>query len=249
MVPKRKQTTATDTGGYLVEDASGKYREFKYQIKCTDGWRKVATRFYGPINTKTKVWCWCSCPYFKYNCEVALAHRGSSAVVQSNGQRPRFTNPEMKPRVCKHVYLLFALAFRTDLKRQHAEKKKIQDEKTKKKREAMKKAAERKKEEQKKQQKEKQQKEKAVKAAKEEAAKKAAQTAKEKVVERKAEQAAKKAEAAQKAAEKAAKDAKSAAKAPAKEPAKPASRPSAPPPKPLAKGPPTRASWAGDKKR
>jgi hypothetical protein len=227
IVPKKRQGTATDTGGYLVEDASGKYREFKYQVKCTDGWRKVATRFYGPINNKTKVWCWCSCPYFKYHCEVALAHRGSSAVVQSNGQRPRFTNPEMKPRVCKHVYLLFALAFRTDLKREHAEKKKVQDEKRKKKSEAMKKAAEKKREEKK-------QKDLAVKAAREEAQ----NTAKEKAAERKAEQAAKKAEAAQKAAEQAAKRAEAISNRAAQREAKP-----------LAKGPPTRASWAGDKKR
>lgn len=223
MVPKRKQATATATGGYLAEDASGKYREFKYQIKCTDGWRKVATRFYGPISSKTKVWCWCSCPYFKYHCEVALASKGSSAVVQSNGQRPRFTNPEMKPLVCKHVYLLFALAFRADVKREHAEKKRAQDEKTQKKRDAMKKAAEKKKAEQKAKEKARKDKEQKLKAAREEAR----VEAKEKAAEKKAEQAS-----------------RNVAQAPAAKPAAPTKTG----PKPLAKGPATR-SWAGDKKR
>jgi len=112
--PRRKlaRSSLTKSGGYLVDDETGRYREFKYRVKCTDGWRKVAVRFYGALNTNTRVWCWCSCPYFKYHCEVALSSKGSSAVIQSNGQRPRFTNPRLEPRICKHVYLLFALALR-----------------------------------------------------------------------------------------------------------------------------------------
>ena len=112
--PRRKSAlkSLTKSGGYLVEDETGKYREFRYRVKCTDGWHKVAARFYGSLNTNTKVWVWCSCKYFLYNCEVALAHKGSSSVIQSNGQRPRFTNPKLEPRVCKHAFLLFALAMR-----------------------------------------------------------------------------------------------------------------------------------------
>lgn len=112
--PRRKEAlrSLTKSGGYLVTDQTGKYREFKYRVKCTDGWRKVACRFYGRLNQNTRVWVWCSCPYFKYHCEVALASKGSSSVVQSNGQRPRFTNPRLSPYVCKHAYLLFALAMR-----------------------------------------------------------------------------------------------------------------------------------------
>ena len=112
--PRRKQAlrSLTKSGGYIVEDETGKYREFKYRTKCTDGWRRVVVRFYGPLNPNTRVWCWCDCPYFKYNCEVALASKGSSAVIQSNGQRPRHTNPRLEPRVCKHVILVFAMAMR-----------------------------------------------------------------------------------------------------------------------------------------
>lgn len=96
----------------MVEDASGKYREFKFRVKCTDGWRKVGVRFYGPLNVNSPSWCWCDCPYFKYHCEVVLTQKGSSSIVQSNGQRPRFTNPKGEPRVCKHVLLAFMLAMR-----------------------------------------------------------------------------------------------------------------------------------------
>lgn len=106
----------TKSGGYIVEDETGRYREFKYRTKCPDGgsgkWHRVVVRFYGPLNVNTRVWVWCDCAYFKYNCEVALASKGSSAVVQSNGQRPRFTNPRLDPRVCKHVSLVLGLAMR-----------------------------------------------------------------------------------------------------------------------------------------
>jgi len=112
--PRRKSAlrSLTKSGGYAVEDETGSYREFKYRTKCTDGWRRVVVRFYGSLSKHTRVWCWCDCPYFKYHCEVALASKGSSAVIQSNGQRPRFTNPRLEPRICKHVYLVIALAMR-----------------------------------------------------------------------------------------------------------------------------------------
>lgn len=113
---KLARSTLTKSGGYMVEDETGRYREFRYRMRCTDGKRKVAVRFYGSLRGTTRVWCWCSCPYFKYHCEVALASKGSSSVIQSNGQRPRFTNPRLEPRVCKHVYLLFALAMRRKVK-------------------------------------------------------------------------------------------------------------------------------------
>lgn len=108
---KNKPST-TKTGGYIVEDETGRYREFKFQVRCTEGWRKVAIRFHGPLNTNTRCWAWCSCPYFKFNCEVALASKSSSVVVQSNGQRPRFTNPNEDARLCKHVVMAFAIALR-----------------------------------------------------------------------------------------------------------------------------------------
>lgn len=49
-----------------------------------------------------KVFVWCGCPWFKYFCEVALAIRGSSYIINSNGALPKITNPTAKPQVCKH---------------------------------------------------------------------------------------------------------------------------------------------------
>jgi hypothetical protein len=57
-----------------------------------------------PLNPKIFIWCGCS--WFKYHCEVALAIRGSSYIVSSNGALPKITNPTARPQVCKH-----ALAF------------------------------------------------------------------------------------------------------------------------------------------
>ncbi len=51
-------------------------------------------------NPKTFVWC--DCDWFKYNCETALAIRGSSAIINSNGALPKNTNPTSRPQVCKH---------------------------------------------------------------------------------------------------------------------------------------------------
>lgn len=48
----------------------------------------------------------CNCADFTYRCEVALAIRGSSVIVNSNGALPHHTNPNSVPHVCKH-----ALAF------------------------------------------------------------------------------------------------------------------------------------------
>jgi hypothetical protein len=52
--------------------------------------------------TNPKTFCWCSCSDFKFRCEVALALRGSSAIISSNGALPHTTNPTATPRLCKH---------------------------------------------------------------------------------------------------------------------------------------------------
>lgn len=60
----------------------------------------------GVVPNNPKVFVWCGCAWFKYFCEVALAIRGSSYIVNSNGALPKITNPTARPQVCKH-----ALAF------------------------------------------------------------------------------------------------------------------------------------------
>lgn len=53
-------------------------------------------------NDNPKLFVWCDCEYFKYHCETALAIRGSSAIINSNGSLPKITNPSGKPQACKH---------------------------------------------------------------------------------------------------------------------------------------------------
>lgn len=64
---------------------------------------KIYTDRRGVIPDNPKIFCWCGCAWFKYNCEVALAIRGSSAIISTNGALPKITNPTSRPQVCKHM--------------------------------------------------------------------------------------------------------------------------------------------------
>lgn len=64
---------------------------------------KMYTDRRGNIPENPKIFCWCGCAWFKYNCEVALAIRGSSAIISTNGALPKITNPTSRPQVCKHM--------------------------------------------------------------------------------------------------------------------------------------------------
>jgi len=83
---------------FLGEDNNGSYTYFNYHARDLDGARKVIVKVYSTNHT----WIHCDCPWFRYNCEVALAMRGSSTITKSNGQPPKIRNPLMKPMVCKH---------------------------------------------------------------------------------------------------------------------------------------------------
>ena len=66
----------------------------------------ITCRFYGGNDNilKDRVWCHCSCEYFLYHVEVALTAQGSSSVINSNGNLPVETNPQMKGHLCKHLF-------------------------------------------------------------------------------------------------------------------------------------------------
>jgi hypothetical protein len=63
---------------------------------------KIYTTRDGKMPNNPKVFIWCACAWFKFNCEVALAIRGSSYIANSNGALPKITNPTARPQVCKH---------------------------------------------------------------------------------------------------------------------------------------------------
>lgn len=61
------------------------------------------------LRPSSKIWVHCSCPYFKYHLEVALAVRGASSfdekgISTSNGDKPVEKNPTMTTYVCKHIF-------------------------------------------------------------------------------------------------------------------------------------------------
>ena len=60
-----------------------------------------------------KAWVSCTCDYFLFKCEVALATKGSSDIIHSNGKMPKKTNPLLKPIVCKHIIACAPQALRT----------------------------------------------------------------------------------------------------------------------------------------
>lgn len=51
----------------------------------------------------------CTCDYFTFVCEVALQKKGAAVIKQSNGARPKITNPQLQPSPCKHLFKLLTL--------------------------------------------------------------------------------------------------------------------------------------------
>lgn len=77
----------------------GDFVEFLFHAWDTNGTRTIQFRIY----EKNHTWVHCDCPWFRYNCEYALALKGSSSIINSNGSAPVRTNPTMRPQVCKHT--------------------------------------------------------------------------------------------------------------------------------------------------
>ena len=48
----------------------------------------------------------CDCEYSIYWCEYALTHRGASWIKFSNGEFPIVRNPQNRPLICKHMFVL-----------------------------------------------------------------------------------------------------------------------------------------------
>ena len=98
------------TSATMNADGFGVYHVFKGRVIDPTTTRtpypqiiKMYTDRRGNIPDNPKIFCWCGCAWFKYNCEVALAIRGSSAIISTNGALPKLTNPTSRPQVCKHM--------------------------------------------------------------------------------------------------------------------------------------------------
>lgn len=90
--------------GYLdVDDKGEELKIAEFYVKGETGRYKTYIVLKGPVKTTTKAWVSCNCPFFLYHCEVALAKRGSSSILYSNGKLPVEKNPRLIPYLCKHL--------------------------------------------------------------------------------------------------------------------------------------------------
>ncbi len=55
-----------------------------------------------------KIMVYCQCDYFTFTSEVALARKGASRILLSNGELPEVRNPRMVPTPCKHLFAVLA---------------------------------------------------------------------------------------------------------------------------------------------
>lgn len=93
------------------EDTKGPYQTASFDVVATNGPRRVTIKAYGDPKQdifKRSSWIHCSCPWFLFFCEYALAKRGSSDIINSNGKPPIITNPNQFPYACKHVISVLA---------------------------------------------------------------------------------------------------------------------------------------------
>lgn len=93
------------------EDAKGPFQKAVFEVVATNGPRRVIVKAYGDPKKnifERSSWVSCSCPWFLFFCEYALAKRGSSDILNSNGKPPNITNPKQFPYVCKHIVAILA---------------------------------------------------------------------------------------------------------------------------------------------
>lgn len=93
----------------MDSDQNGPYSYVNFHARDKDGIRKVELKIYD----RDRAWVYCTCPWFKYSCEVSLSVRGSSTIRNSDGSMPTDRNPMLKPWVCKHVIAVILHLSRT----------------------------------------------------------------------------------------------------------------------------------------
>lgn len=104
----------------LDVDEIGPHKRVLIEARATDGIRYLIYKFYEPEKknlAQSKCYVHCSCPYFLYFLEVALTARGTSSVINSNGQYPRVRNPRLRPYLCKHLFAGSRAAMRSTAKK------------------------------------------------------------------------------------------------------------------------------------
>jgi len=111
----KKKTVKTVKSIRLVKavydtDEFGKHQKAMFKVIATTVPRKVTIKMYGKTDApyiRRKSWVHCSCEWFTFFCEYALARRRSSEIINSNGNAPVENNPRQWPYVCKHIIATF----------------------------------------------------------------------------------------------------------------------------------------------
>lgn len=104
----------------------GRCWEQDWHVQCLDGIRTVTLRWVGDKkpgprgeqdlgepHKRNKIWVSCTCPFFLFYNEYALAMVDSSDIQYSNGEPPVIRNPKMTPYVCKHGYMAITESIKT----------------------------------------------------------------------------------------------------------------------------------------
>ena len=114
IVSNAGQVKLLKASAYVEKDDDGEHKLFVGTLRTQLPGkikRHVTIKLYGKRGTGGKMkrknhhpcWVHCDCEYFLYYLEVALAARGSSNVITSNGNFPKVRNPRMRPYLCKHL--------------------------------------------------------------------------------------------------------------------------------------------------
>lgn len=90
----------------VVEITQGAYHVSLWETQTRGKGIKYTTEVWlrAPVSQNSECWVGCSCPYWLYYMEVAVARGKSTGIRYSNGRLPVVKNPEMIPGVCKHLY-------------------------------------------------------------------------------------------------------------------------------------------------
>ena len=104
-----KQCRVRITRAVFDVDEEGYHKLVMATVKATSENRFTVIKFYDSDKKKladSRVWVHCSCEYHKFVCEVANKLRGSTDIIDSNGNFPHITNPSARPHLCKHLIAL-----------------------------------------------------------------------------------------------------------------------------------------------
>lgn len=110
---------------YIDKDDIGEHKYITANARSRGSNKRwsLVIRIYGKVTRKGTVkpnnnaWVSCSCPYWRYYCEVAVTARGSSSILISNTQMPKIRNPRMRPYLCKHLLRAIEPALKAPAKR------------------------------------------------------------------------------------------------------------------------------------